>query len=284
MEFNFEKVFGGDIDERMKFFSSLIPIIQERREKESLAYQFLEVKKLEPGEILMHPKEDDNYALFIASEENDWRPDVINKGTKVYPCTHWNTAHPKIGMEDIASRQYDIVNRVLDNVLFQLMFQDDMNFSKLLDYTITANKWCGGKLSNLTKKDTFYTNPKEFMKKLKEENNSGRVVINRKHFDLLRNIIDIKEEKVGEQVRYTTLGMPILFVASFEDFNLKVGCPIDGIYLLPSTPIGYKTLRVPLVALPADQFVFGKPQYGALFAECGSMSIIDTKNIHKIEL
>ena len=120
-----EAAFGGNEEERMRFGAEMIPLILDRLDYEGFIRQVFKTHEVAQGQIISYEKDINVTALVI--QEDGQTVETVVKGNRVFPPEFWVTAFPKIGMSEIAKRQYDVVDRAHDKATFQIMLQEDRN-------------------------------------------------------------------------------------------------------------------------------------------------------------
>ena len=274
-------------EEKMKFWKSLIPEIKEGLQKYSITDRFLEVHECEAEEIISYSRNPIIPAIIIGEEE---KVEIITKGDRVYPFTFWIQSIVTVPLSQIAMRQYDLVRRCIDKVTFTLCLKEDTLFTNLVEESIKLHKHCMkfnifDKILGLFIKGRFLD---ILGKSISKISNAKYLVLSTILALKLETILykhgsesalkDFKEGKL--------FGLDIIKISeieiedSFVEGNKTIFS--KALYIFPEEKIGHKAVRCPLTSVLADQFVFGKAQYGALFEILESMTITKTDSIYKI--
>ena len=300
---DFIKCFSGTDIDRAKAFAALIPDINQIIDSDDTVYRrFFDIKYLEQGEILVLKKEDNIPAVCI--NENGEDAEFVVQGSKVFPPEFWNTAMNKIGLVEVATRQYDILSRTRDKVAFQLALKELKHFIKMAN---AAADWHNNiiDLFDQTKKDKFINFFKRthirnlIINKIKSIKDLGYdyLLIDPNSLATLESIVSkyIPEEKITTvfEEKYTQisdtekvkmqhrflLGLEIL-KTDIEDLPATRKCCL----LLPKEKLGVLAIRKDLILLPADSFLVGKPTYGALYGRCEAPCLIKSNRVYRIKL
>lgn len=277
-----QSVFAGDEAERMKFGAEMIPLILDRLDYEGFIRQVLKTHEIAQGQIISYEKDINVTALVI--QEDGQSIETIVKGDRVFVPEFWVTAFPKIGMAEIAKRQFDIVDRTHDKATFQIMLQEDRNGLRALYQAST--------LENSQINITSTVN-KTVLEDLQHEVERHRLlvdkfIINRSELgDLKKNINAIDYDPVtSRDVLLTGIfasiwGVNIFVSAGVDEQGLQnVSVPEGVIFAVTEGRyLGAMPIRISLTMLPADSFVFGKFQYGYLFGEMIGQTILNPRSI-----
>ena len=277
-----QSVFAGDEAERMKFGAEMIPLILDRLDYEGFIRQVLKTHEIAQGQIISYEKDINVTALVI--QEDGQSIETIVKGDRVFVPEFWVTAFPKIGMAEIAKRQFDIVDRTHDKATFQIMLQEDRNGLRALYQAST--------LENSQINITSTVN-KTVLEDLQHEVERHRLlvdkfIINRSELgDLKKNINAIDYDPVtSRDVLLTGIfasiwGVNIFVSAGVDEQGLQNVSVPEGVLFAVTEGryLGAMPVRISLTMLPADSFVFGKFQYGYLFGEMLGQTILNPRSV-----
>jgi hypothetical protein len=299
MEINeFDQIWETETS-RQRFFSEMIPMILDKMESASLPRRFLTYRdNIQQGEIISHSKDEDVPAVILSpacSESSmltgllpESVSELVKRGTKVFPYEFWNTAFPKINLSEIATRQYDIVERIKNKVAYQLLLQEERQFKLLVDASIElhGNSKKFGLLRRIVgmfRRGYLLLFLYQIVANLSRKYNMKYIVCTRATLTQLRSLI----YQFGSELALKELeeggffGMKLVMLANVPDHESVWD---DALYFFPDVPVGFRDLRIPLTVLPADTFIFGKFQYGAIFGEMGGMGITKTDSIYKLTI
>jgi hypothetical protein len=277
-----ETAFSGDPMERQRFGAEMIPLILDRLDYEGFIRQVFKPHEVSQGMIISYEKDINVTALVI--QEDGQTIETVVKGNRVFPAEFWVTAFPKINMAEIAKRQYDVVDRAHDKATFQIMLQEDRAGLALLYQAST--------LENSQISITSTIN-KTVLENIQVEVERHRLIVdkfimNRAELgDLKKNINAFDYDPITSRdilltgVFASIWGVNIFISAGVDEQGIQnVSVPegvvfavTDGRYL------GAMPIRISLTMLPADQFVYGKFQYGYLFGEMIGQAVLNSRAI-----
>lgn len=277
-----EAVFAGDEAERMKFGAEMIPLILERLDYEGFIRNVFKTHEIAQGQIISYEKDVNVTALVI--QEDGTSIETVVKGDRVFPPEFWVTAFPKIGMAEIAKRQYDIVDRTHDKATFQIMLQEDRNGLRQL-YQAS-----GLENNQIVISSTIN---KTVLEDIQHEVERHRLlvdkfIINRTELgDLKKNINAVDYDPITSRdilltgIFASIWGVNIFVSAGVDEYGLQnVSVPEGMVFAVTEGRyLGAMPVRISLTMLPADAFVFGKFQYGYLFGEMIGMAILNPRSV-----
>ena len=191
---------------------------------------------------------------------------------------------PKITISEIATRQYDIVDRTHDKTTFQIMLKEDRQGLREMYQASTLEN----SQINVTS-----TVSKSVLETLQFEVERHRLLVdkfimNRAELgDLKKNINAIDYDPITSRDLLLTgifgsiWGVNIFVTAGVDEAGLEnVSVPEGMIFAVTEGRyLGAMPIRVDLTVLPADQFIFGAPQYGWLFVEQISQVIVNPRSV-----
>ena len=277
-----EAAFGGNEEERMRFGAEMIPLILDRLDYEGFIRQVFKTHEVAQGQIISYEKDINVTALII--QEDGQTIECVVKGNRVFPAEFWVTAFPKINMAEIAKRQFDIVDRTHDKATFQIMLQEDRNgLRELYQASALEN-------SNVTISSTVN---KSVLESLQFEVERHRLIcdkflMNRAELgDFKRNINSMDYDPItSRDILLTGIfgniwGVNIFVSAGVDEAGIQnVSVPEGMVFAVTEGRyLGAMPIRISLTMLPADQFVFGKFQYGYLFGEMIGQAILNPRSI-----
>lgn len=275
-----EAAFSGDEQERMRFGAEMIPLILDRLDYEGFIRQVFKTHDVPQGQIISYEK-DINVAALVIQEDGQTIETVV-KGQRVFPPEFLVTANPKITMSEIAMRQFDIVDRAHDKATFQIMLKEDRNGLRELYQAST--------IENSQISITSTVN-KTVLETLQYEVERHRLIVdkfimNRQELgDLKKAINAIDYDPItSRDVLLTGIfgsiwGINIFISAGVDERGLEnVAVPPGMIFAVTDGRyLGAMPIRIGLTVLPADQFVFGRPQYGWMFVEQIGMAVLNSR-------
>ena len=277
-----EAAFNGNEEDRVRFGSEMIPLILNRLDYEGFIRKVLKTHEVSQGQIISYEKDIDVTALMINGDGQTI--DTVVKGNRVFPSEFWVTSSLRINMEEIAKRQFDIVDRAHDKATFQIMLEEDRNGLRQMYQAATVEN----SQVNITS-----TVNKSVLESLQYEIERHRLIcdkfiMNRSELgDLKKNINAMDYDPVtSRDLLMTGVFASIwgvnLFVSAGRDeagqHNVSVPegmifAVTDGRYL------GAMPIRISLTMLPADQFIANKFQYGYLFGEYIGQVILNPRAV-----
>jgi len=280
---SFEAISSSNDGDRLKFWASSIPVILDVLGKTSIASRFVEVRECAQGEIVSHKV----VPPVVHIEEDGEKISMCAKGDRFFPPFYWNTSMVKVGLAEVASRQFDIAARSTDKVISALSKAENVRFKALLDASV--------ELTNNIIKFGFWYNVRavftpggffgllgKMLQKVAKKNNLKYLLCTRSTYTAFCTYVYRKGssaalEDLNNKKFY---GMECIVLDASEENSMFEG----QIFLLPEEKIGYRDIRVPLTVLPADTFVYGNFQYGALFGIMEALSITKTDGVCKLIL
>jgi len=277
-----ESVFAADEQERLRFGAEMIPLILDRLDYEGFIRQVFRTHQLAQGQINSYEK-DVNVTALVIHEDGQTIESVV-KGNRIFPPEFLVTAMPKITISEIATRQYDIVDRTHDKTTFQIMLTEDRNGLRELYQSATLEN----SLINVTS-----TISKSVLETLQYEVERHRLLVdkfimNRAELgDLKKNINAIDYDPITSRDLLLTgifgsiWGVNIYVTAGVDEAGIEnVSVPEGMIFAVTEGRyLGAMPIRVDLTVLPADQFIFGAPQYGWLFVEQISQVVVNPRSV-----
>ena len=261
---------SGSPEDRQRFGSEMIPLILERLDYEGFCRQVLKTHEVAQGQIISYEKDINVAALKINSDGQTI--ETVVAGNRIFPSEFWVTAFPKIGMEEIAKRQFDVVDRAHDKALFQIMLEEDRNCLRQL--------YAASTIENSQISITSTVN-KSVLESIQYEVERHRLplekfIMNRQELgDIKKNVNAIDYDPVTSRDLLLTgvfgsiWGVKI-FIGAGRDENGQHNASVPEGVIFGVTEgryLGAMPIRIALTMLPADQFITGKFQYGWLFGE-----------------
>ena len=274
-----ESVFAsGNQAEILRFGAEMVPLILDRLDYEGFIRQVFRVHELAQGQINSYEK-DVNISAMVIQEDGQTIETVV-KGNRIFPPEFMVTANPKINISEIAQRQYDIVDRTHDKTTFQIQLKEDRMGLRELYQSATLHNEVINITSGLNK---------SVLESLQYEVERNRLMVdkfimNRQELgDLKKNINAIDYDPItSRDVLLTGIfgniwGVNIFVSAGVDTQGLENVSVPTGVIFAVTEPryLGAMPVRVNLTVLPADQFVFGQPQYGWLFLEQIGMVVVN---------
>jgi len=277
-----ESVFASDEAERLRFGSEMIPLILDRLDYEGFIRQVFRTHQLAQGQINSYEKDVNVTALVI--QEDGQTIESMVQGNRIFPPEFLVTAMPKITISEIATRQYDIVDRTHDKTTFQIMLKEDRQGLRELYQAASLEN----SLISVTS-----TVSKSVLETLQYEVERHRLLVdkfimNRAELgDLKKNINAIDYDPITSRDLLLTgifgsiWGVNIYVTAGVDEAGIEsVSVPEGMIFAVTEGRyLGAMPIRVDLTVLPADQFIFGAPQYGWLFVEQISQVVVNPRAV-----
>lgn len=275
-----EHVFAGDYPERrMKFGQQMVPLILDRLDYEGFIRKVFLVHSVAQGEIISYEKDISVTALIISDDGKTVESKI--KGNRLFPPEFNITANPLISVAEVATRQYDVVDRSHDKAAFEIMKQEDRNGLKLLYQSSTIEN----DLVNIT--GTLDKAPLEAMANEVERHRLivDKFIINRAELgDLRVNINSTAYDPLSSrEVLLTGIFGQIwgynIFVSSGKG-DAEIVVP-PGMVFAVAEPrfIGAMGVRIELTAFPGDQFVVQDPSYGWMFLERIAQLVVNARAV-----
>lgn len=277
-----ESAFGGDESEKLRFGAQMIPLILDRLDYEGFGRQVLRTHELAQGQINSYEKDINVSALVI--QDDGQTVETVVKGQRVFVPEFWITAFPKINLSEIATRQFDIVDRTHDKATFQIMLAEDRAILKAL-YAASTTENSQINITSTVNKSVFETVQYEVER---HRLLADKFLINRQELgDLKKNMNVIDYDPItARDVLMTGLfgtiwGVNIFVSAGHDEQGLQNVAVPEGFIFCVTEPryIGVLPIRISLKMLPADQFYRGAFQYGYLFGELLGCSILNSRSV-----
>ena len=265
-----------------KFGEAMIPLVIDRLDYEGFIRQVYRVHELAPGQINSYEK-DVNVAAIVTNIDGQ-TIETIAKGNRVFPPEFAITANPRISIQEIAQRQYDIVDRTHDKTTFQIMLKEDRQGLRELYQSSTLEN---------SQIDLSTTLDKTGLETLQLQVERHRLLVdkflmNRAELgDFKKNVNSLDYDPVTSRDLLLTgifgsiWGINIFVSAGvdeqgIENVSVPAGCVFavtEGRYL------GAMPIRINLSIFNADQFVNKQLEYGWLFAEIISQCVLNPRAI-----
>lgn len=273
----------GNADERLKFGSEMVPLILDRLDYEGFIRQVFRTHELAQGQINSYEK-DVNVSALVINEDGQTIETVV-KGNRIFPPEFMVTAFPQITMSEIAQRQYDVVDRAHDKATFQIMLKEDRQGLRQLYQAATLENdivSIGGTGVNKTVLETLQYEIERHRLMV------DKFIMNRAELgDLKKAINTIDYDPITSRDLLLTgifgniWGVNIFISAGKDEQGVEsVSVPEGVIFAVTEGRfLGAMPIRVNLTVLPADQFAFGTPKYGWLFAEQISQVVVNPRAV-----
>ena len=277
-----EAAFSGDAAERQRFGAEMIPLILDRLDYEGFIRKVLKTHEVSQGQIISYEK-DVNVAAYMIQEDGQTIESVI-KGNRVFPSEFWVTAFEKIGMAEIAKRQYDVVDRAHDKAAFQIQLAEDRNgLRQLYQAATTYNTQIN--ITSTVNKSVLETIAYEVERwRLKVD----KFLMNRQELGDLRKVINSMDydpitsrDTLLTGVFASIWGYNIFVSAGVDEQGIQsVSVPAGMIFAVTAPRyLGAMPIRIGLTMLPADQFMLGQFNYGFLFGEYIGQTVLNSRSI-----
>ena len=277
-----EAALRGTPEERLRFGAEMIPLVIDRLDYEGFIRQIFRTHNLSQGQINAYEK-DINVTALVTNEDGATIGTQV-KGERVFPPEFLVTSMPKVTISEIATRQFDIVERTHDKTTFQIMLKEDRQGLKGLYQAST--------LENSTVNVTS-TVSKSVLESLQYEVERHRLqvdkfLMNRAELgDLKKNVNAIDFDPVTSRDLLLTgifgsiWGVNVFVTAGVDEQGLEnVSVPEGVIFAVTEGRyLGAMPIRVELSVFPADQFVYGMPSYGWLFVEQISQVVLNPRAV-----
>jgi len=276
---NWEDLWTNE-EKRFKFFSSVIPKIDEKIKKLSIVSKLFEETEIEAGQIINHdnPKRKPAFYITSSGESIDF-----TTGNRVYPPLYDEGVSTKISLSDIILRQYNIIQKTIDKTALHFAILETIKLKQLVEASV---KWYKNKKRiRLTHKKKTLFKLEKLINQQKREKDITFLVCTENVKDKLQDLI--KNFGTEEQIKNISkfFGLEFLTVFDKDPFFDIVKNPLsDTIYLFPQKKVGYKYSQIPITMFPADMFILGKLAYGIMYAKIESMTLMDTDSIFKIKI
>ena len=275
-----EHVFAGDNPERrLKFGQQMVPLVLDRLDYEGFIRQVFQVHSVSQGEIINYEKDISVTALVIADDGKTVESRI--KGNRLFPPEFNLTANPLVSIAEVATRQYDVVDRAHDKAAFEIMKQEDRNGLRLLYQAATIEN----SATNIT--GTLDKSPIESIVNQVERHRLvvDKLIINRAELgDLRVNIQSTTYDPLtSREVLLTGIFGQIwgynVFVSSGQG-DAEIVVPAGMVFAVTAPRfIGAMGVRVELTAFPGDQFTVQDPSYGWLFFERIAQLVVNSRAV-----
>ena len=277
-----EAAFNGDPANRQKFAAAMIPLILERLDYEGFGRQVLMTHEVPQGQIINYEK-DVNIAAVVIQEDGQ-TPEARVKGDRIFPPTFQIVANPRIPLNEIYQRQFDIVDRTHDKALFQIMLQEDR--------AVMSALYAAANIENTTTTITT-TVGKTVINALAEMVERHRLLVdkflmNRAELTDLRNninVIDFSPE-ISRDVLLTGIfgqvyGYNIFISAGIDEPNKQNVSVVPGMVIAVASPnmTGAMPIRMGLQVMPADQYVNNKAEVGFFMVEEIGVAVLNSRSV-----
>lgn len=257
----------------LRLYSEMLPMIKERLEYEGFARQVLAVRKLKQGELQRYTKKIGVTSMMI--QEDGKTIEAAYKWDKLFPTEFAVSATSWLPPEFIKAIMaeprehpkgfFEFVDRELDKLTFNIMFQEDRNALRLLYHSAMQSR----SILHIDQLDRKNFNQ---FKRMAKDNSFviDKLVMNRTDYlEVFKKNADV----------FAKINMIVL--ANAEEVKTRaVSIPEGMIFILPKPEeFGIMPERVSLTALSAERMMDGKRQKGALMVEQISQVIFDTRKV-----
>lgn len=275
-----EAAFGGNQEDRVRFGAEMIPLILDRLDYEGFIRQVFKTHEVAQGQIISYEK-DVNVTALVIQDDGQTIESVV-RGNRVFPPEFWVTSFLKIGMSEIAKRQYDVVDRSHDKATFQIMLNEDRNGLRQLYQAASIEN----SITNITGSVN-----KTVLETIQLEVERHRLIVdkfimNRAELgDFKKNINSMDYDPITSRdilltgVFANIWGVNVFVSAGVDENGLQnVSVPEGMVFAVTEGRyLGAMPIRISLTMLPADQFVFGKFSYGYLFGEMIGQAVLNPR-------
>lgn len=260
----------GDSAYKQRFASDMIPLILERLDYQGFGRQMLKTHSVQQGQIIDYDMDINTLALVVADDGATITQQI--KGDRLFVPEFTVSANPHITIQEVLTRQYDIVDRLLEKTKYQIQLTEDRNLVRQL--------YQAGQIYNTPVEVTGTIDKGVFesMVKTIEEHRliADKFVMHRSDYSDLRtnmNAMDFdpvtSREMLMSGIMSSLYGVNIL-VSSGKDEPGKVNVSVPKGLFFATTEGRYSgamPIRQDLTMANADQFVNGKAELGWLYYE-----------------
>ena len=265
-----------------KFGEAMIPLIIDRLDYEGFIRQVFRVHELAPGQINSYEK-DVNVTALVTNIDGQTIESVA-KGNRIFPPEFAITANPRIGIGEIAQRQYDIVDRTHDKTTFQIQLKEDrQGLRELYSASTLENSMI----------DMSTSVDKTALETLQLEVERHRLLVdkfimNRTELgDFKKNVNSLDYDPVTSRDLLLTgifgsiWGINIFVTAGVDEQGIEnVSVPAGHVFAVTEGRyLGAMPIRINLSIFNADQFVNKQLEYGWLFAEMISQVVLNPRAV-----
>jgi len=269
-------------EERLKFGAEMVPLILERLDYQGFCRQIFYTHELAQGQINCYEKDINVAALVI--QEDGYTVETQVKGDRVFPYEFLVTSMPQVTLSEVYQRQFDIIDRIHNKTLYQIMLKEDRAAMRELYQASTVENsplYLTGALG------------KEALENLQLQVERHRLqvekfIMNRQEFGDLKKAMNAMDfdPMTSRDFLLTGIfgsiwGIDIFVTAGVDERGLEnVSVPPGVVFAVTGgRTLGVMPIRINLQVLPADQFVFGKPKYAWLFVEQISMAVLNPRSV-----
>jgi hypothetical protein len=257
--------------ERLCLVAPILPKLIHDIYADELFY-VTDVKELRQGEIHSYEKDVESMALCVDDQGDSVHE--TTKGTRMFPAEFLVTAVHKIKLSSVAQRKSSLLDDLGNDIVEKISTKIKNNVIKLLQHASSHSKQTFK--FNFFRRVIYFFNNKYIisfiykgMKKIKTTRNYFMLSTQTKellltHCYKIDNMQFINHLKTGKW---------------YDQPIVETDCiPFGEIYYVPEEVVKIRK-RVELTALPADQFIFGKPYFGFMFITQISCSLLNTKDV-----
>jgi hypothetical protein len=272
----------GDSNENTRFASDMVPLILERLDYEGFGRQLLMTQEVGQGQIISYEKDVFPTALVVNSDGKGIS--TVIKGDREFIPEFTIAAFPTITMQEVATRQFDIIDRLHDKTFREIQKQEDRNISKLL--------YQGSTMAN-TQLAIPGAIDKTVLENIRKKVENHQLIVDKfimhrdDYSDLLNgaNIIDLEpvlqREILTTGIWATLYGVKILVSAGQDEGN-KINQTVPKGVVFATTAgryLGTMPIRQELMVMNADKFVNNELAYGWAYAEIVGQSILNYRAV-----
>jgi len=269
---------------RLKLAAGQVPLILAALDYEGFARNVMLTHSVAQGEIISYEK-DIAVTSSVIEEDGSSIRNVI-RGNRIFPPEFFITALNLIPKDEIAKKQYDIVDRAHDKTVYQIMLREDKNALRLLYQNSTLENDQVNLVGDIDKAAIESTVVEVEKNRLLVD----KILMNRIDWGSLRTSVrsDVYDPLTSRDVMMTGMfaqiwNHKIMVTAGTTDVDgvTDQEAVPQGIMFAVTEPrfLGAMPVRIELEVNPADQFVFGELNYGWLFSEMIGQVIVNPKAV-----
>lgn len=272
----------GDPAEKARFAADMIPLILERLDYEGFGRQVLMTHEVGQGQIISYERDIFPTALVVNSDGKGIS--TVIKGDREFIPEFTISSFPKVSMQEVATRQFDVIDRLHEKAFREIQKQEDRNISRLLYQGSTMENTQLAYAGNIDK--VIIENLAK-----KVENHQllvDKIIMHRDDFSGLRittNSMDLDPVTSLDVLRtgiFANMYGYKIMVTAGQDEQGKINQTVPKGVLFAVTDgryLGAMPIRQELMVMNADQFVNNELAYGWAYGEIIGQSILNYRSV-----
>ena len=253
-----------------RFASDQVPLVMQRLDYQGFARQILKPHTVQQGQIIDYD-EDINITAQVIAEDGQSIIQAV-KGDRMFVPEYTISANPRVTVQEVLVRQYDIVDRLMEKTTMQIQMTEDRNMLRQLyqaGQTINDIIEVAGTLDKGLLEDLQQTIENHRL-------NADKFIMHRSDYGDLKKAMNAMDfdpvtsrELLMSGIFSSIWGVNILVSAGMDEAGQENMSVPKGVFFAVADGrfVGNFPIRQELTIANADQFVNSKIEYGWLYYE-----------------